>query len=52
MYLQEFESAEHFLQESDAYMVHYNQKQVKFKLKNMSPIEYRTHAQQAAQIFF
>ncbi|TWT01617.1 IS3 family transposase, partial [Planomicrobium sp. CPCC 101079] len=48
LYLQEFESVEHFLQELDTYMAYYNQKRMKSKLKNMSPVDYRTHAQQAA----
>ncbi|WKA59267.1 IS3 family transposase [Planococcus shenhongbingii] len=48
LYLQDFESVEHFLQELDDYMVYYNQKRMKAKLKNMSPVEYRTHVQQAA----
>lgn len=48
LYLQEFESMEHFRQELDAYMVYYNQKRMKSKLKNMSPVEYRTHVEQAA----
>lgn len=48
LYLQEFESVDHFLQELDDYMVYYNQKRMKAKLKNMSPVEYRTHVQQAA----
>ncbi|WP_370455095.1 IS3 family transposase [Planomicrobium sp. CPCC 101079] len=29
-------------------MAYYNQKRMKSKLKNMSPVDYRTHAQQAA----
>lgn len=48
LYLQKFESMEHFRQELDDYMVYYNQKRMKKKLKNMSPVEYRTHVQQAA----
>ena len=48
LYLQEFESVDHFLQELDAYMVYYNEKRMKTKLKNMIPVEYRTHVQQAA----
>lgn len=48
LYLQEFESVDHFLQELDAYMVYYNQKRMKTKLKNMSPVDYRTHVEQAA----
>lgn len=48
LYLQEFESLEHFRQELDDYMIYYNQKRMKKKLKNMSPVEYRTHVQQAA----
>ncbi|WP_276310412.1 IS3 family transposase [Planococcus halotolerans] len=47
-YLQEFESVDHFRQQLDDYMVCYNQKQMKKKLKNMSPVVYRTHVQQAA----
>lgn len=48
LYLQGFESLEHFRQELDDYMIYYNQKRMKKKLKNMSPVEYRTHVQQAA----
>lgn len=48
LYLQEFDSVDHFRQELDDYIVYYNQKRMKTKLKNMSPVEYRTHAQQAA----
>lgn len=51
LYLQEFESLEHSRQELDDYMIYYNQKRMKKKLKNMSPVEYRTHVQQAAKFF-
>ncbi|MGK7379790.1 IS3 family transposase [Planococcus sp. 1R117A] len=46
--MKHFESVEHFLQELDDYLVYYNQKRMKSKLKNMSPGEYRTHIEQAA----
>lgn len=47
LYLQEFESIKHFCQEVDNYMVYYNHKRMKTKLKNMSPVEYQTHVEQA-----
>ena len=48
LYLKEFESMEHFKQELDKYIHYYNHKRIKAKLKGMSPVQYRTHAQQAA----
>ena len=41
LYNQEFESAEHFVQELHEYLEYYNYKRIKKKLNYMSPIEYR-----------
>ncbi len=43
LYLQEFESMDHFQQELEAYIHYYNHKRLKGKLKGMSPVQYRTH---------
>lgn len=48
LYLNEFESIEHFKQELEEYMFYYNNKRIKSKLKGKSPIQYRTLAQKAA----
>jgi len=48
LYLKEFESIAHFKQELLKYINYYNHKRIKAKLKGMSPIQYRTHAQQIA----
>ncbi|MEH7013872.1 IS3 family transposase [Neobacillus niacini] len=48
LYLQEFDSIEHFIQELHDYIYYYNNKRMKQKLKDMSPVEYRTHVQQVA----
>ncbi|MEH6941555.1 IS3 family transposase [Bacillus sp. JJ722] len=47
LYLKEFESVEHFKQELEKYIEYYNTKRIKEKFK-MSPVEYRTHFEQAA----
>ena len=47
LYLKEFESVEHFKQELEKYIEYYNNKRLKAKLK-MSPVQYRTHSEQAA----
>lgn len=47
LYLNEFESVEHFKQELAKYIDYYNNKRIKTKLKGMSPVQYRTHAQAA-----
>ncbi|MDA7028659.1 IS3 family transposase, partial [Bacillus sp. CLL-7-23] len=47
LYLKEFESMEHFKQELKNYIYYYNHKRIKAKLKGMSPVQYRTHAQAA-----
>ncbi|MHA0856331.1 IS3 family transposase [Paenibacillus sp. CMAA1364] len=48
LYLKKFESVEHFKQELSKYIDYYNHKRIKTKLKGMSPVLYRTHAQQVA----
>ncbi|MDP1422026.1 IS3 family transposase [Peribacillus simplex] len=48
LYLKEFESVEHFKQELAKYIEYYNHKRIKAKLKGMSPVQYRAHAQRAA----
>ncbi|GIO32262.1 hypothetical protein J2TS6_34030 [Paenibacillus albilobatus] len=48
LYLKEFESIEHFKIELSKYIDYYNNKRIKAKLKGMSPVQYRTHAQQVA----
>lgn len=48
LYLNEFESIEHFKHELEKYIDYYNNKRIKAKLKGMSPVQYRAHAQQAA----
>lgn len=47
LYLNEFKSLQHFKQELTKYIHYYNNKRIKAKLKGMSPILYRTHAQAA-----
>ncbi|KSU77337.1 putative transposase [Fictibacillus enclensis] len=48
LYLKEFESMEHFKKELEQYIDYYNKKRIKAKLKGMSPVQYRTHAEVAA----
>lgn len=48
LYLNRFESIEHLKQELEKYIHYYNHKRIKAKLKGMSPVQYRTHALQAA----
>jgi transposase InsO family protein len=48
LYLMEFESVKHFKIELEKYINYYNNKRIKAKLKGMSPVQYRAHAQQAA----
>jgi transposase InsO family protein len=48
LYLKEFKNIEHFKQELSKYIHYYNNKRIKTKLKGMSPIQYRTHAQHIA----
>ncbi|PEB22365.1 hypothetical protein COO05_22505 [Bacillus toyonensis] len=39
---------EHYKMELDDYIGFYNHKRIKAKLKEMSPVQYRTHIQIAA----
>jgi putative transposase len=48
LYTQEFEDMEHLKSELGKYIHYYNHKRIKAKLKGMSPVQYRTHALQAA----
>ena len=43
LYLQKFDSVEHFLKELDEYLRYYNENRIKKKLNGMSPVQYRTH---------
>lgn len=44
LYLQKFESIEHFKEELIEYMDYYNNKRIKGKLKGMTPVQYRIHS--------
>ncbi|WP_371261532.1 IS3 family transposase [Bacillus sp. MUM 116] len=48
LYLQEFHSMEHFEQELADYIYYYNHKRMKAKLKDLSPVEYRTQVLEVA----
>ncbi|PEL22166.1 IS3 family transposase [Bacillus toyonensis] len=48
LYLNEFESVEHFKRELAKYIDYYNHKRIKAKLKGMSSVQYRTHTQETA----
>lgn len=48
LYLQEFESMEHFILELENYINYYNHRRIKGKLKGMSPVQYRIHSSVAA----
>ena len=41
LYLQEFKSLEHFVQELKEYLYYYNYKRIKSKLKGLTPVQYR-----------
>ena len=43
LYLQKFDSLEHFLNELEEYLEYYNQRRIKVKLNGMSPVQYRAH---------
>ena len=45
LYLQKFESVDHFRKELEEYINYYNNKRIKTALNNMSPVQYRTHSQ-------
>lgn len=42
LYLKEFESVDHLKKELEKYITYYNTKRIEAKLKDMSPIQYRT----------
>ena len=44
LYLQEFNSIEHFKKELIEYIDYYNNKRIKGKLKGMSSVNYRIHS--------
>ncbi|MBE3650896.1 IS3 family transposase [Paenibacillus polymyxa] len=48
LYIQEFESIEHFIQELDQYIHYYNHRRTKQKLRGLSPVEYRIQSSVAA----
>lgn len=48
LYLQSFESLEHFRRELVDYIDYYNNRRIKLKLKGMSPVKFRTHSQLVA----
>jgi putative transposase len=48
LYLQDFESLEHFKRELVEYIDYYNNRRIKLKLKGMSPVKFRTHSQLVA----
>lgn len=48
LYLQEFESMEHFEKELKEYIEYYNHRRMKVKLKHLSPVEYRTQVLEVA----
>ena len=43
LYLQSFNSVDHFLSELEDYLHYYNHDRIKAKLNGMSPVQYRTH---------
>ena len=48
LYLQEFESIDHFVKELHDYIFYYNNIRMKEKLNDLSPVEYRTQVQKVA----
>lgn len=48
LYIQQFDSLEHFIQQLHEYIYWYNHRRTKSKLKGMSPVDYRTHSSEAA----
>jgi transposase InsO family protein len=41
LYIQEFKSLEHFIQELHDYIYYYNYRRIKTKLKGLSPVDFR-----------
>ncbi len=48
LYLQEFDSMDHFQRELEEYIHYYNHKRIKTKLKDLSPVDYRIQVKEAA----
>lgn len=48
LYLQQFNSVDHFKKELIEYIDYYNNKRIKGKLKGMSPVNYRIHSSKVA----
>jgi len=48
LYIQKFDSTEHFIQEMHDYIHYYNYRRTKHKLKGLSPVECRTQSLQSA----
>ena len=48
LYLQDFESVEHFASELIDYLDYYNNRRIKAKLQGLSPVQYRTQALSSA----
>lgn len=48
VYLQKFDSVEHFINELHSYIHYYNHERIKVKLKGLSPVDYRTQSFSAA----
>ena len=48
LYLQEFESVEHFKKEFIEYLSWYNEKRIKVKLKGLTPLQFRNQSLKSA----
>ncbi|KAF6583015.1 IS3 family transposase [Paenibacillus sp. EKM211P] len=48
LYIQEFQSIEHIIQELHQYIHYYNYRRPKQKLRGLSPVEYRIQSSVAA----
>jgi transposase InsO family protein len=48
LYLQDFDSVEHFRKELEDYIDYYNNQRIKCKLKGLSPVQYRIQSSRAA----
>lgn len=48
LYIQEFQSIEHFIQELHQYIHYYNYRRTKKKLRGLLPVEYRIQSSVAA----
>ena len=48
LYLEKFDSYEDFIRKLKDYIDYYNTKRIKLKLKEISPVEYRTHSPKVA----